>query len=375
MSREAPKAELTPGDRAQIEQWLDAHGTPQQVALRCRIVLASAAGKNDSVVARELGINRKTVALWRGRFMAEGVESLWEIAPGRGRKPKYSAAKIEAIIDATLHSKPKGMTHWSCRTMAKRQGVSKATVNRIWIGHGLKPHLSETFKLSRDARFLEKLTDVVGLYLNPPHKALVLCVDEKSQIQALDRTQPGLPMKKGRCATMTHDDKRNGTTTLFAALEVLHGRVVGQCFQRHRHQEFLRFLRRLDEEFPAPTPLHLVLDNYGTHKYLKVKAWFDRHPRFMAHFIPTSSSWLNMVERWFSCLSTKAIRRASFVSVPDLKRAIEDFLEAWNDEPQPFVWTATVDQICAKLSRCRQTLEQIAPGCTAPRRRKKRKTS
>jgi len=375
MSRVAPKAELTASDRARIEEWLDAHGTPQQVALRSRIVVASAAGKNDSVVSRELGINRKTVTLWRMRFTAEGIESLWEIAPGRGRKPKYSAAKIEAIIDATLHSKPKGMTHWSCRTMAKRQGVSKATVNRIWIGHGLKPHLSETFKLSRDARFLEKLTDVVGLYLNPPHKALVLCVDEKSQIQALDRTQPGLPMKKGRCATMTHDYKRNGTTTLFAALEVLHGRVVGQCFQRHRHQEFLRFLRRLDEEFPAPTPLHLVLDNYGTHKHPKVKAWFDRHPRFVAHFIPTSSSWLNMVERWFACLSTKAIRRASFVSVPDLKRAIEDFLEAWNDQPQPFVWTATVDQICAKLSRCRQTLEQITPGCTALRGRKKRMTS
>ena len=343
--------------------------------MRSRIVLASAEGKNDSVVARELGINRKTVTLWRSRFLAEGLESLWEIAPGRGRKPKYSAAKIEAIIDATLHSKPKGMTHWSCRTMAERQGVSKATVNRIWISHGLKPHLSETFKLSRDVRFLEKLTDVVGLYLNPPHKALVLCVDEKSQIQALDRTQPGLPLKKGRCATMTHDYKRNGTTTLFAALEVLHGRVVGQCFQRHRHQEFLRFLRKLDQEFPAPTSLHLVLDNYGTHKHPKVKAWFDRHPRFVAHFIPTSSSWLNMVERWFAYLSTKAIRRGSFTSTSDLKCAIEDFLETWNDKPRPFVWTATVDQICTKLSRCRQTLEQIIPGCTAPRRRRKRMTS
>jgi len=375
MSRETPKAELTSGDRSRIEQWLVAHGTPQQVALRSRIVLASAEGKNDSVVARELGINRKTVTLWRGRVMAEGVDSVWEIAPGRGRKPKYSADKVQAIIDATLRTKPKGMTHWSCRTMAQRQGVSKATVNRIWIGHGLKPHLSETFKLSRDARFLEKLTDVVGLYLNPPHKALVLCVDEKSQIQALDRTQPGLPMKKGRCATMTHDYKRNGTTTLFAALEVLHGRVVGQCFQRHRHQEFLRFLRRLDEEFPAPTPLHLVLDNYGTHKHPKVKAWFDRHPRFVAHFIPTSSSWLNMVERWFAYLSTRAVRRASFSSTSDLKRAIEEFLDAWNDKPKPFVWTATVDQICAKLSRCRQTLEQIAPGCTVPRRRKRQKTS
>ena len=359
--------------RGEIEGWLEAHGTPQQVCLRGRIVLASAAGKGDSVVARELGINRKTVTMWRERVVAEGIESLWEIAPGRGCKPKYSAAKVAAIVDATLHSKPKGETHWSCRTMARQQGVSKATINRIWIGHGLKPHLSETFKLSRDVRFLEKLTDVVGLYLNPPSKALVLCVDEKSQIQALDRTQPGLPMKKGRCGTMTHDYKRNGTTTLFAALEVLHGRVVGQCFQRHRHQEFLRFLRRLDEEFPAPTTLHLVLDNYGTHKHPKVKAWFDRNPRFVPHFIPTSSSWLNMVERWFGLLSTKAIRRGSFPSTPGLKRAIEDFLETWNENPRPFVWTATVDQICAKLARCRQTLEKILPGCTSPRARKRRR--
>ena len=329
--------------------------------------------RQDSEVSRELGINRKTVTLWCKRFAAEGIESLWEIAPGRGRKPSYSAAKVEAIVDATLHSKPKGETHWSCRTMARHQGVSKATVNRIWISHGLKPHRSQTFKLSRDVRFLEKLTDVVGLYLNPPHKAMVLCVDEKSQIQALDRTQPGLPMKKGHCGTMTHDYKRNGTTTLFAALEVLHGRVVGQCFPRHRHQEFLRFLRRLDEEFPAPTTLHLVLDNYGTHKHPKVKAWFERHPRFVPHFIPTSSSWLNMVERWFGLLSTKAIRRGSFPSIPDLKRAIEEFLEAWNEDPRPFVWTATVDQICAKLSRCRQTLEKILPGCTAPPTRKRKR--
>lgn len=375
MSMPVTRSGLSSSDREAIEGWLGAHGTPQQVCLRGRIVLASAEGKGDSVVSRELGINRKTVTLWRERVASEGIESLWEIAPGRGRKPKYSAAKIEAIVEATLHSKPKGETHWSCRTMARHHGVSKATVNRIWIGHGLKPHRSETFKLSRDVRFLEKLTDVVGLYLNPPHKALVLCVDEKSQIQALDRTQPGLPMKKGRCGTLTHDYKRNGTTTLFAALEVLHGRVVGQCFQRHRHQEFLRFLRRLDEEFPAPTALHLVLDNYGTHKHPKVKAWFDRHPRFVPHFIPTSSSWLNMVERWFALLSTKAISRGSFPSTPDLKRAIADFLETWNEDPRPFVWTATVDQICAKLSRCRQTLEKILPGCTAPRMRKRKSSS
>lgn len=374
MPLSVPAVKVAASDRVEMERWLQAHGTPQQVALRGRIVLASAEGKSDSAVARQLGINRKTVSLWRERYTAEGIESLWEVAPGRGRKPTYGAAKIAAIVDATLRTKPKGTTHWSCRTMARSQGVSKSTVNNIWNSHDLRPHRSETFKLSRDARFLEKLTDVVGLYLNPPQQAIVLCVDEKSQIQALDRTQPGLPMKKGRCGTMTHDYKRNGTTTLFAALEVLQGRVVGQCFERHRHQEFLRFLRRLDDEFPGPTPLHLVLDNYGTHKHPRVRAWLQRHPRFVAHFIPTSSSWLNLVERWFAELTSKRIRRGSFVSVPDLKRAIEEFLDAWNEQPRPFVWTATVDSICAKLSRCRQTLEQIQPGCTRPRTRKRRKS-
>jgi transposase len=373
MPLSVPALKVSARDRGEIERWLQAHGTPQQVALRGRIVLASADGGSDSAAARQLGINRKTVTLWRERYVADGIESLWEVAPGRGRKPTYGPAKIAAIVDATLRTKPKGMTHWSCRTMARSQGVSKSTINNIWNGHDLRPHRSETFKLSRDARFLEKLTDVVGLYLNPPQQAIVLCVDEKSQIQALDRTQPGLPMKKGRCGTMTHDYKRNGTTTLFAALDVLQGRVVGQCFERHRHQEFLRFLRRLDDEFPGPVPLHLVLDNYGTHKHPKVKAWLQRHPRFVAHFIPTSSSWLNLVERWFAELTSKRIRRGAFVSVPDLKRAIDEFLDAWNEQPRPFVWTATVDSICKKLSRCRQTLEQIQPGCTRPRtpRRKK----
>jgi len=256
--------------------------------------------------------------------------------------------------------------------MAQQQGVSKSTINNIWRSHNLKPHRSETFKLSRDARFLEKLTDIVGLYLNPPQQAMVLCVDEKSQIQALDRTQPGLPMKKGRCGTMTHDYKRNGTTTLFAALEVLQGRVVGQCFERHRHQEFIRFLRRLDQEFPAPTPLHLVMDNYGTHSHPKVKASLQRHPRFVPHFVPTSSSWLNLVERWFGELTSKRIRRGSFFSVEDLEKAIDEFLAAWNKNPKPFVWTATVDSIQEKLSRCRQTLEQIKPGSTLPRRKKQK---
>ena len=254
--------ELKEPEKGQLREWAAAYGTPQQVALRCRIVLAAAEGLSDYEIAAKLQSNRKTVMLWRRRFVQKGVDALWEVAAGRGRKPNYGPEKIQAIVDTTLRTKPKGATHWSCRTLAAAQGISKSAVNRIWQSHNLKPHRTKTFKLSRDAKFLEKLTDVVGLYLNPPQQALVLCVDEKSQIQALDRTQPGLPIKKGRCGTMTHDYKRNGTTTLFAALEVLQGRVIGQCHERHRHQEFLRFLRRLDQEFPGKTPLHLVMDNY-----------------------------------------------------------------------------------------------------------------
>ena len=231
----------------------------------------------------------------------------------------------------------------------------------------------KTFKLSRDPHFLEKLTDVVGLYLNPPEQAMVLCVDEKSQIQALDRTQPGLPMTKGRCGTMTHDYKRQGTTMLFAALELAQGKVVGECYQRHSHQEFLKLLRPLDAEFPGPVVLHLVMDNYGTHSQPEVRAWLKKHPRFRLHFVPTSSSWLNLVERWFRELSAQCIRRGAFFSVYELQHAIHDFLDAWNEHPQPFVWTATVDSIMEKLSRCRQTLEKIQPGCTRPRSRKKKR--
>jgi len=257
--------------------------------------------------------------------------------------------------------------------MAKVQGVSKATVNRIWQSHQIKPHRTKGFKLSRDPNFLQKLTDVVGLYLNPPQKALVVCVDEKSQIQALDRTQPGLPLKKGRCGTMTHDYKRNGTTTLFAALEVAHGKVIGQCYARHRHQEFLKFLKRLDAEFPGEVNLHVVMDNYGTHKHPRVQRWLKRHERFIPHFVPTSSSWLNLVERWFAELTGKRIRRGVFVSVEDLQKAIEEFLAAWNSDPKPFVWTATVESIVEKLNRCKQTLEKIKPGCTRSRMRKNRR--
>jgi transposase len=373
MPRSVAPPILNDADEAQIQRWLSAFGTPQQVALRSRIVLASAAGESDSAIAELLDTNRKTVMLWRARFAKEGLESLWEVAPGRGRKPTYGGDKIQAIIDTTLQTKPKGMTQWSCRLLAAQLGVSKSTVNTVWRSHNLKPHRIKTFKLSRDPRFLEKLTDVVGLYLNPPQQAIILCVDEKTQIQALDRTQPGLPLKKGRCGTMTHDYKRNGTTTLFAALELLQGKVVGQCYERHRHQEFLKFLRRLDQEFPGEIPLHLVMDNYGTHSHEKVRGWLKRHPRFVLHFVPTSSSWLNLVERWFGELTSKRIRRGSFFSVDDLKNAIEEFLQAWNETPKPFVWTATVESIVEKLARCRQTLEKIKPGCTSPRSRKRKK--
>ena len=358
-----------------LEQWLKAHGTPQQVALRSRIALGVMAGKSDLSVASELNVNRHTVALWRRRVTDLGIESVWDIAEGRGQKPQISAARRNMIIRATLRQHPAGQTHWSCRTMAAAQGVSKNTINRLWQLHNIKPHLSRTFKLSRDSMFLEKLTDVVGLYLNPPQKAVVLCIDEKSQIQALDRTQPGLPLKKGRGGTYTHDYKRNGTTTLFAALDILEGKVIGQCHARHRHQEWLKFLRRLDREYPADLVLHVVMDNYGTHKTPAVKKWLAKHPRFVCHLIPTSTSWLNMVERWFRELTDKAIRRGIFMSVPDLEKAIEDYLAAWNLNPRPFIWTATVGEIIKKLDRARQKLEAIEPGCTQPRRRKVKPTA
>lgn len=371
MPRPSPGLSVSQQQQEQIEQWLAALGTPQQVALRCRIVLAAGCGKTEGEIAAALKINRKTVRLWRERFTREGLQGLWEIAPGRGRKPTYGPDRIQSVIDTTLQSKPKGSTHWSCRTLAANQGISKSTINNILRSHNLKPHRSRTFKLSRDPKFLEKLTDVVGLYLNPPDQAIVLCVDEKSQIQALNRTQPGLPLKKGRCGTMTHDYKRNGTTTLFAALDLLQGKVIADFHKRHRHQEFLSFLRCIDRNFPGKTVLHLVMDNYGTHGHANVKAWLDKHPRFVIHYVPTGCSWLNLIERWFAELTNQRIRRDSFLSVDDLIAAIEEFLAAWNQNPKPFVWTATLDSIVAKLARCRQTLERIQPGCTAPKSRKR----
>ncbi len=351
-----PVLTLSPGDREEIERWLNAHGTPQQVALRSRIVLAAAEGQSDSGIAQQLEINRKTVMLWRARFAEQGVDSLWEVAAGRGRKPLYGPEKIKAIVDATLQTKPQGMTQWSCRLMAESQGVSKSTISDIWRSHNLKPHRTKHFKLSRDPRFLEKLTDVVGLYLNPPQQALVLCVDEKTQIQALDRTQPGLPLKKGRLGTMTHDYKRNGTTTLFAALNVLDGTVISACMQKHRQDEFLKFLKKIDQETPQDLDLHLIVDNYGAHKTARVQTWLKRHPRFIMHFTPTSSSWLNMVERFFSELTTKRVRRGVFRSVEELEKAIMDFIKKHNEKPKIFTWTKDADTILSKVKKCTELL-------------------
>lgn len=356
MSQAAKALVLSGEDRGTLESWVNAHSTPQQIALRAQLILCAADGVANSVIADELGITRPTVLQWRKRFEGEGVDALTRIKPGRGRKPQIKQAKIKAIIHDTLHSKPKGATHWSCRTMAKQHGVGATTIQKIWDAHGLQPHRVKTFKLSNDPKFIEKLTDIVGLYMNPPDKAAVICVDEKSQIQALDRTQPGLPMKKGRCGTMTHDYKRHGTTSLFAALNVLDGTVIGQCYERHRHQEFLKFLRRLDREFPKRKVLHLIVDNYGTHNHPNVQAWLRKHRRFHLHFTPTSSSWLNLIERWFAELTNKAIRRNAFSSVADLIETIDQFIDAHNDNPKPFVWTANVEQIVRKVTKCKAIL-------------------
>jgi transposase len=342
-----------------LEAWIAARKTPQKVVFRSRIVLMAAEGTANRRIAQALQTSRPTVILWRQRFAEGGPTALTEEAPGRGRKPRISSQQVKQIVEATLHTKPKAATHWSVRSMAEAQGISPATVQRIWDAHGLEPHRTRNFKLSRDKHFVEKLTDVVGLYLNPPDKAAVLCVDEKSQIQALNRTQPGLPMKKGRCGSLTHDYERHGTTTLFAALNVLEGTVIGECKARHRHQEFLQFLRRLDREFPLNLDLHLIVDNYGTHKHAKVKSWLARHRRFHLHFTPTSSSWLNLVERWFGKLTEKRIRRGSFFSVQELVQAINEYLAENNRQPKPFIWTASVEKILEKINRCKAILETL----------------
>jgi len=351
---------VTNSQRQILQVLSKSHTAAHREVTRAKALLLAADGVATTAIAARLGVSPTSVAAWRVRFCEEGLKDLGAVRAGRGRKPSIPVVKIQAIVDATLHSKPPGETHWSCRSMAKAQGVSPATVQRIWAARELKPHRVDTFKLSNDRRFEEKLIDVVGLYLNPPDKAVVLCVDEKSQIQALDRTQPSLPMKKGRAGTMTHDYKRNGTTTLFAALNVLTGIVIGQCLPRHRHDEFLRFLRQLDRAIPKSFHIHLILDNYGTHNHEDVQRWLGTHQRFHMHFTPTSSSWLNLVERWFRELTEKAIRRGVFRSVPELIVAIEDYLQTHNQDPQPFVWTASADSILEKVRRGRVTLDAIS---------------
>lgn len=328
------------------------------MALRSTIVLLAAQGKANHAIAKELSVNRQTVILWRKRFSAGGIDAM-DDKSRPGRKPKLSPTTVQRVIDVTLHEKPPAATHWSNRTLAKRLGISRSAVQRIWQAQNIQPHRQETFKLSQDKHFVEKLTDVVGLYLNPPEHALVFSVDEKSQIQALDRTQPSLPLTRGHAQTVTHDYKRNGTTTLFAALNILEGEVIGECLPRHRHQEFLKFLKKMDRETPRDLDLHLIVDNYGTHKHPNVKAWLTKHPRFHFHFIPTSSSWLNLVERWFREITEKRIRRGVFPNVAALEEAIAEYLQVHNTNPKPFVWTATVQSILDKITRAGKTLSIV----------------
>jgi transposase len=351
------RIEVPPADRERLEKLVGDRNTPQKVVWRARIVLAAGGATKAGVIAQAVGKSLLTVRRWRRRYAAKGIEGLLKDATRPpGRKP-LSARKIKQVVHLTLHEKPPNATQWSVRTMAARVGIAPSAVHKIWKAHGLRPHLIRSFKLSRDPNFAAKVEDVVGLYLNPPEKALVLSVDEKSQIQALDRTQPGLPMKKGRCGTMTHDYKRHGTTTLFAALNVLDGSVIGQCMPRHRHQEFLRFLRLIDQRTLPHLELHLIIDNYATHKAPAVRRWLARHPRFHLHFTPTSGSWLNMVERFFAEITRKRIRRGVFTSVAELEHAIMAYLENHNLSPKPFVWTKSARDILEKVARAKQALE------------------
>jgi transposase len=350
---------LNPEQKEVLEQCARARSLSVRLVERARIVLLVAAGKQDKEVAAELGITAHKVARWRKRFLAAGMVGLEKDAPRPGRTPSISPAKVKRVVHKTTQEKPLHATHWSTRTMAAAVGLSEATVRRIWHKHGLKPHLVETFKVSTDPHFAEKLEAIVGLYLNPPEHALVLCCDEKSQIQALDRTQPGLPLKHGRAGTMTHDYKRNGTATLFAALNTLDGKVISLCQQRHRHQEWLRFLRLVDDATPDHKQLHLIVDNYATHKHPAVQRWLKRHPRFHVHFTPTSASWLNMVERFFRDLTAHRLRRGVFRDVMELVSAIDDYVDHHNENPKPFIWTASANDILEKVKRARKTLVNV----------------
>jgi transposase len=333
--------------------------TPQRLAQRCKIVLLAAEGRTNEQIARKLKVGTKTVSLWRGRFGESGRAGIEVEAPGRGRKPVYGTEIEALIVERTLRTLPPTRTHWSLRSLAAALNVSSRTIGRVWHAHGLKPHLARTFKVSNDPQFASKLEDIVGLYLDAPEHAIVLSCDEKSQVQALDRTQPGLPLKKGRAGTMTHDYVRHGTTTLFAALNVADGTVIAQCQKRHRHQEWLKFLKLIDAQTPPDRDLHLIVDNYATHKHAKVRAWLKKHPRFHLHFTPTSASWLNMVERFFRDLTVNRLRRGVFRSLEELIAALEKHVAAHNREPKPLIWTAKADDILEKVSRAKKRLARL----------------
>ena len=345
-----------------MERLVADRNTSRKVVWRSRIVLLSAEGHGTMEIMRRTGISKPTVWRWQARYLEAGVDGLLRDKSRPPGKPPLSLAIKTLVLTKAMRETPPDATHWSVRSMARAVGISHTSVQNIWRAHGLKPHLVSTFKVSNDPKFAEKVEDVIGLYLNPPDKALVLSVDEKSQIQALDRTQPGLPMKKGRAGTMTHDYKRNGTTTLFAALNLLDGKVIGQCMKRHRHQEFIRFLNRIDRQTLPCLDIHLIIDNYAAHKTPEVKRWLKKHPRFHIHFTPTSASWLNMIERFFAEITRKRIRRGVFKSVAELEQAIYDYLAIHNHNPIPFVWTATAKAILEKTARAKQALQTVKVG-------------
>lgn len=349
--------ELTKAEREALERFVRRRKTAQQVALRSRIVLRCAEGLANREVAKQLRIHEATVCKWRGRFVAKRLDGLFD-DPRSGTPRKVSDETIERLVAMTLESTPTDATHWSTRDLAKRIGVSQSTVSRVWRAFNLQPHRVETFRLSNDPLFIEKVRDIVGLYMNPPDHAVVLCVDEKSQIQALERTQPMLPLRPGQPERRTHDYLRHGTTTLFAALDIATGEVLGECYPRHRHQEFRRFLRSIDEAVPDELDVHLILDNYATHKTPVIQKWLAKRPRFHVHYTPTYSSWLNLVERWFAILSERKIKRASHRSTRELERDIRAFLKHTNEHPKPLIWTKSADQILASIRRfCQYTLE------------------
>jgi transposase len=340
---------VTPADRVRLEAIVRDRNSPQKHVWRARIVLLTADGQGTNAITGAVGKDKTVVWRWQERFMQEGVAGLTRDKTRPSRIPPLPAATVDRVVALTNQAPPHAATHWTAAAMAKAVRVSPSSVRRIWAGQGLQPHRVRSFKISSDPKFADKLKDVVGLYVDPPAHAVVLSVDEKSQIQALDRTQPGLPMKKGRCATMTHDYKRNGTTTLFAALDILQGKVIGRCMQRHRHQEFIRFLNAVERQVAADKAVHVVLDNYATHKHPKVTAWLQRHQRFTFHFTPTSCSWANAVEGLFAKLTRRRLKRGAFTSIVDLQVAINRFIAETNDNPKPFVWTKSADAILAAV--------------------------